>query len=142
MRIKMGYPDAKAERTLLKGRQRKELLEELQPIIDLEQLLDYQQQVNQVHVADPIIDYLQSFLEYTRNHGVLKIGLSPRAGLSILHAAQAWAMMHGQDKVLPEDLQTILPAVIGHRLEGDGEWRGLSSEQIIKQLIQAVDVPL
>src|SRR3989338_9943088 len=91
MRIEMGYPDRAAERALLKGRDRRELLESLQPVISADKLASLQQLVTRVHVADPLLDYVQNLLEATRRAGEFAEGLSPRAGLSLVAAARARA---------------------------------------------------
>jgi len=67
-------------------------------------------------VAAAALDYLQALLEFSRNSSYYLAGLSPRAGLAMLHGAQAWAWMEGRDHVLPEDIQAVLPSVAGHRL--------------------------
>src|SRR3990170_4378298 len=121
MRIEMGYPDRTAERALLKGRDRRELVESLQPVISADKLASLQQLAARAHVADPLLDYVQNLLDATRRAGEFAEGLSPRAGLSLLAAARAWALLSGRDMVLPEDVQTIAPAVIGHRLRPAGD---------------------
>lgn len=121
MRLHLGYPDGKAERDLLRGRDRRELLAEAEPVMTPAELTVLQQRVDTVTVADPLLDYLQDLLQYSRTSADFRDGLSPRAGLAILHCARAWALIHGRDHVLPEDIQAVLPSVIGHRLNGRGD---------------------
>jgi len=121
MRLKLGYPDAKAERELLRGEERRDILPTLQPAIDAPRLMALQAAVPQVGVSDALLDYVQALVAHTRQSPKYAQGLSPRAGLAVLRAAQAWAMMQGRTQVLPEDVQAILPAVVGHRLHGAGE---------------------
>ena len=116
MRIHLGYPDNHAERELLMGSDRRELLEEVKPVITPERLIALQKQAVHVHVSAAILDYLQDLLEYSRNCSDYTNGLSPRAGLAILYCARAWALIEGHAQVLPEDVQAILRSVIGHRL--------------------------
>lgn len=116
MRVHLGYPDNQAERELLKGRDRREVLAETTAIMSPQQLLDIQEAVAGIHVADPLLDYLQDLLEFSRASGEFVHGLSPRAGLAILHGSQAWALLHGRAHVLPEDIQAVLPSIVGHRL--------------------------
>ena len=137
MRIEMGYPDRAAERALLKGRDRRELVESLQPVISAAKLVSLQQLVGRVHVADPLLDYAQNLLDATRRAGEFAEGLSPRAGLSLLAAARAWALLHGRDMVLPEDVQSVAPSVIGHRLRPAGGGRTVS----VTRLLESVPIP-
>jgi MoxR-like ATPase len=117
MRIELGYPDDQAERILLQGEDRRKLLDGIAPALSPGRLLEVQSQVDTVHVSDALLDYLQALLGYSRHAPHYQNGLSPRAGLALLHSARAWAFLEGRDLVLPEDLQTVLPAVIGHRLQ-------------------------
>jgi MoxR-like ATPase len=137
MRIEMGYPDRAAERALLKGRDRRELVESLQPVIGADKLAAMQQLAARVHVADPLLDYVQNLLDATRRAGEFAEGLSPRAGLSLVAAARAWAMLHGRDMVLPEDVQAVAPSVIGHRLRPASGGRTVN----ITRLLESVPIP-
>ncbi len=116
MRISLGYPGFAAERALLTGGDRRALLPNLQALATPEGLLAVQDEVGKVHAADPLLDYLQALIGFTRACDLFKVGLSPRAGLAILRAARAWAWLAGRGFVVPEDIQTILPMVAGHRL--------------------------
>jgi MoxR-like ATPase len=137
MRIQMGYPDAQAERGLLSGMDRREIIAGLTPKMDATELLALQQQVKQIFVSAALLDYVQAILRHTRESARYTHGLSPRAGLAILSAARAWALIDGRDAVIPEDVQTILPGVVSHRLQAVGE----SSRHIAQQLIEAVAIP-
>jgi MoxR-like ATPase len=114
MRIELGYPDPRAERALLGGRDRRDWLAELMPLLDAERLLELQRAVTSVHVAPALLDYVQGLLEASRE--MLPTGLSPRAGLGLLAAARAWAFVIGRDMVIPEDVQAVFVAVAGHRI--------------------------
>lgn len=116
MRIEMGYPDKKAELELLAGEDRRVMLDRLPPIVGAEALLLLQEQVAGIHVSNSVLEYLYRLIDFTRSSELFQVGLSTRAGLGILRAAQAWALAHGQDKVLPGDIQRILPWTAGHRL--------------------------
>lgn len=116
MRISMGYPNREAELELLRGQDRRRMLEGLDPIVTPEQLNSLQSQVEQVTVSEAVIEYLHRILEFTRNSELFQTGLSTRAGLGLLRVAQAWAFLHEEDKVLPGDIQKVLPPVVGHRL--------------------------
>jgi len=121
MRIHLGYPDARAERELLRGEARRDLIAHLEPALDAATLADLQKAVPAVKVSEALLDYVQALVNHTRHSPRYAQGLSPRAGLALLRAAQAWAMMQGRPQVLPEDVQAVLPAVVGHRLHGAGE---------------------
>jgi MoxR-like ATPase len=116
MCIELGYPDSTAERHLLQGEDRRDLLAGVSPLVSVTQLRELQQQVHTVHAADALLDYLQALLAFSRQSPHFQHGLSPRAGLALLHSARAWAFLQDRDMVLPEDLQTVLPAVVNHRL--------------------------
>ncbi len=116
MRIDLGYPDKEAERKLLEGEDRRTIIKNLKPIFSKEQLFKTQQLANALHVSPAILDYIQAILEFTRHSNAFEFGLSPRGGLALLKAAKACALIDGQKFVLPEHVQTILPAVANHRL--------------------------
>lgn len=141
LRIQMGYPDPQAERGLLSGLDRRELVADLQPQIQRSQLLALQEQVKQVFVSPALLDYVQAILKYTRESARYVHGLSPRAGLSLLAAARAWALLHGRAAVLPEDVQAVLTGVVSHRLQPVGEHAKHPSEQIAQDLLRAVAIP-
>jgi MoxR-like ATPase len=141
MCIELGYPDNNAERELLKGKNRKDLLADLQASLSITDLLKLQQQVEQVHVSDAILDYLQSLLDYSRTSGSYIHGLSPRAGIAILSAAKAWAVLNSQQYILPEDVQAVLPSVIGHRLQFVYEVSDKQATKPAEHLIQHVVIP-
>jgi MoxR-like ATPase len=116
MRIEMGYPDQAAERELLGGADRRDMVATLQPCMDPGELIELQRTVTEVHVSEALIAYVQALAEHTRRSPDYETGLSPRAALALLRAARAWAMIDHRDLVLPEDIQAVLPAVAGHRL--------------------------
>src|SRR5881397_3425917 len=116
MRIELGYPDRAAERALLTGTDRRDLLATLDPCMTPAELMELQASVQKIHVAPALLDYVQAIVEHTRRAPDYVAGLSPRAALAIVHTARAWAMLEGRDKVIPEDVQAILPGVAAHRL--------------------------
>ncbi len=138
MRIHLGYPDADLERRLLQGEDRREMLGALRPVADPDMLRRLQARVPAVHVSDALLDYLQALMTYTREHGEFDSGLSPRAGIGLLRAAQSWALLDGRDAVVPEDVQAVLPAVVGHRLRASANGQPEAAGKI---LIEAVPVP-
>jgi len=141
MRIELGYPDNNAERELLNGKDRKDLLKDIQPVLPDHGLIQLQKQIEHVHVADAILDYLQDLLEFSRTSGNYNHGLSPRAGIAVLNAAKAWAIIASHQHVLPEDIQAVLPSVIGHRLQFNYEVSDKQALQPAEYLIQHVPIP-
>jgi MoxR-like ATPase len=135
MRIELGYPDAGAERALLSGSDRRRLLAGLQPRIDGEALPRLQQAVETVRAEPALLDYVQALLQHSRQAPEFGQGLSPRAGLALLHGARAWAWMDGRDHVLPEDVQAVMPAVVDHRLApGLRQDATLSPSQLLRRV--------
>jgi len=141
MRIRIGYPDAQAERGLLSGVDRREIVAQLSPQMESSELLALQQRVKQVFVSPALLDYVQAILLYTREATRYTHGLSPRAGLALLSAARAWALLNERDAVLPEDIQAVLPGVAGHRLQAIGEHSKQDSDSLVQELIEAVAIP-
>lgn len=116
MTMGLGYPPETAERALLQSPNRRTLLEELTAVSSPSELRDLQTQVTQVHTSDALLDYILALVQQSRYDGLFRQGLSPRAGLGLRRAAQAWAFLTGRDHVLPEDVQTVLASVVDHRL--------------------------
>lgn len=135
MRLELGVPDRAAERAMLEGADRRDLLQALQPAMTQARLLELQRLCRRVHVAPPLLDYLQDLLAASRQFGR---ELSPRAGLAVLHAARAWALMEGRPMVIPEDVQATGAAVMGHRL--DGAESGVSGTELAAQLLRTTAV--
>lgn len=138
MRLSLGYPNAKAERQLLEGAGRRQLLSALQPMIERTVLLAAQQQVSEVRASDALISYILRLVEATRTHAQLAFGLSPRGSLALLAAAKAWAFLAGRDYVIPEDVQVVLPAVVSHRLREQNSPQGLGNGAIVQSLLTDV----
>ena len=136
MRLELGIPGREAERSMLMGEDRRTILRTLSPALSSSELLDLQQSVRTVHVAPALLDYLQDLLATSRRYGH---GLSPRGGLALLSAARAWALMDGRPMVIPEDIQTIAPSVIAHRLEHVID--GMSGREVAIRVLEETDVP-
>jgi MoxR-like ATPase len=133
MRLELGYPDPAAERELLGGRDRRALLADLQPTLTPARLLTLQTEVEAVHTSPALLDYVQGLLARSRQSDRFVAGLSPRAGLGLLRAARAWAFLDGRDYLLPEDVQVVLPAVVGHRLRNRD---GLGADDAAARLLE------
>jgi MoxR-like ATPase len=141
MRIQLGYPDAQAERGLLAGVDRREVVSQLKPQMEAAELSALQQQVKQIFVSPALLDYVQAILRYTRESANYVHGLSPRAGISLLAAARAWVLLDGRQSVIPEDLQAVLPGVASHRLQSVREVDISDSNKLTRELIEAVAIP-
>ena len=116
MCITLGYPDRKSERELLAGQDRREAIHGLRAVMAPDQLRVAQQAVQAVHASDALLDYLQTLIAATRCGRWFVEGLSPRAGIAVLRAARARALLDQRDYVAPDDVQAILPQTIAHRL--------------------------
>jgi len=139
MRISMGYPSPASERALLMEPERRDLLQDLAPTLTPQSLIALQAEVRGVHTAPALIDYLLALLRHTREHPALRHGLSPRAGLALAHAAQAWALVDGRRAALPEDVQAVFSAVAGHRLIASADRAG--SAPSADDILRAVAIP-
>jgi MoxR-like ATPase len=136
MRVNLGYPAPAAERELLRGVDRRELVAGLPTVMDDSQLRTLQNSVIEIHAAPALLDYVQALVAFTRSHLGLRHGLSPRAAIGLLRAARAWALLDGRTAVLPEHVQAVLPAVVEHRvLQRDG------TASTIVRMLEAVAVP-
>jgi len=141
MRIHLGYPDGEAERTLLQGEDRRDLLADLRPSMTAPDLIELQSRAQQIHASSALLDYVQALVNHTRRTPDYVNGLSPRAALALLHAARAWALMAGRGHVVPEDVQAVLPGVVGHRLVPAGEVSRITSADIAAHLVKQVAIP-
>jgi MoxR-like ATPase len=140
MRIELGYPDRAAERDLLRAGSQRQNADLAPTLISPAALSGLQEKVAKIHAAAPLIDYVQSILSATRHNPLFQHGLSPRAGLSLLAAARAWAWLDGRDMLLPDDIQDVLPAVARHRLRST-QGSSFARAEDIATLIESVPIP-
>ena len=141
MCLRLGYPDARAERLLLEGRDRRELVGELAPRLTADELILLQRRVREVFVSDALYDSLQALIAHTRESPRFVSGLSPRCGLNLLQAARAWAFLEGRHFVLPEDVQAVLPGVAAHRLQAGAGQHLQDGEEAVRRLLDEVAIP-
>jgi MoxR-like ATPase len=139
MRISLGYPSAHAERALLTEPERREVLADTAAALGPPQLIELQHAVKAVRTTPALIDYVLALVQATRNHRGLRHGLSPRAGLALRRAAQAWALLEGRHGVIPEDVQAVFEAVVNHRLVAAEEHSGTTSTAA--QVLASVAIP-
>ena len=140
MRISLGYPDRLAERELLAGHDRRDIVERLPALLSLSELQQLQQLVLAVHAAAPLLDYVQDLIAATRSGQWFLQGLSPRAGIAVVRAAKAQALLSGRDYVAPDDVQAILPQTIAHRLIPVGD-SGRGAVEQVRAMLATVPLP-
>ncbi|MDX1693521.1 MAG: MoxR family ATPase [Ketobacteraceae bacterium] len=140
MRISLGYPDAEVEKELIKGKDRRAMIVDLQSVVSVDELVALQKKVTEIHASDAIIDYVQRLVAFSRYDASLGYGLSPRATLSLMQSARAYALVRGRDHVVPEDVQTVLEPVAGHRLQSSSDVTGHQGISVVEQMLESVDV--
>jgi len=140
MKIKLGYPDADAERALLAGGNPRDRMHQISATFDIDRFLEIQQLVDSVHCSRPLLHYVQDLIQATRDPGLFVYGISPRAGLAVVQASKAWALMNGRVHVEPGDVKAVFPSVSGHRLT-PADQRSKSTEELIETLLDTVPVP-
>ena len=137
LRLSLDYPDAAAERALLTGSDRRDLLAALTPQLDAASLGALHRQAQGITASSALLDYLQALVNASRRHADIRLGLSPRAGLLLLAAARAWALLTGRSHVLPEDVQALFVPLAAHRLVAA---RGASGDALARTLLAEVAV--
>ena len=138
LRLTLGYPNAESERALLAGSDRRELIANTQPLLSSDDVLALRSAVNAVHASDALVVYVQALMARSRQHPGVRVGLSPRAGIALLRAARAYALLLGRRHILPEDVQALFAAVAAHRLVAEAE--ASSTPALAKAILHAVAV--
>lgn len=138
LRLTLGYPNAESERALLAGVDRREMITSAQPLLSSAQVVALRKAVARVHASEALVGYVQGLLTRSRQHPGVRVGLSPRAGIALLRAARAYALLLGRQHVLPEDVQALFAAVAAHRLVAEAE--GASAASLAKAILHAVAV--
>lgn len=141
MRVELGYPDRDAEKRILQGEGSQQALDDVEPYMTPERVTEIQQEIRKVHTSDTFIEYIRQILHFTRTSGHFHVGLSPRAGLAMAYASRAWAFLQGRHYVIPEDLQQVLPWIVGHRLRSGEDRTEISRDELMK-IFLTVAVPL
>ncbi len=145
VRIRIGYPDEAAERTIARRyRDDPEPLHHVEPVVDRAGIAALQASARGVRVADEVERYAVSLTRATRQHPDVQLGASPRASVALYRAAQARALLDGRGYVLPDDVQAVAPAVLGHRLllDVDRQLRGATVDRIVEEVLRSVPVPI
>jgi MoxR-like ATPase len=140
MRLAIGYPDPSAERQLLINVDQRQNLVHIKQCLSAEDVHGIQSRIGHVHTTDTLLDYVQRLVAYTRQDEKFSFGLSPRGAQALMRSARTWALMHDRMHVLPEDVQTVLPAVVDHRLRSVSDSSGRYAEAYSQRLLSEVDV--
>lgn len=140
MRLRLGYPDQKAERELLEMTQEREKISEVRQCLTIAEIGQLRTSALKVKTSPALLDYLQRLIAHTRGRDEFHFGLSPRGSLALMRAAKTWAFMSGRDHVVPEDVQTVAPAVVEHRLRATNDDDGNSGASLVQRLLNEVDV--
>lgn len=144
LKMKMGYPTIREEIDVLNRAQTRISLEELEPVITVDELVELQNEVSKVFVDHVIKEYIVHIVTRTRNNPHIYLGVSPRGSIAIMKAAQAYAFLHGRDYVVPDDIQYLAPYVFAHRilLKSEARYTGITPEQLINDIVSTVKVPI
>lgn len=140
MRLKLGYPDQKAERELLEMSTERDKIKEVSQCLTLADIEQFRKQSAEVVASESLLDYVQRLIAFTRGKEEYHFGLSPRGSLAMMRAAKTWALMCGRNHVIPEDIQTIMPAVVAHRLRAISDDEGSSGSALVQRMLNEVDV--
>ena len=140
MKLSLGYPDQKAERALLSGGNPRDLMQQLRAVISIDRFLAIQAAVDNIHCSEPLLDYVQLLVQATRNSGLFVYGISPRAGLAIIQASRAWALMDGRGHAEPGDVQAVFSAIVEHRLT-PAEQHSRSAADLVVGLLDQIAIP-
>jgi len=144
VRLHLGYPDRGEERRIASRYQASaDPLEAVMPVAGTETVIQMRELVRTIAVADPVEEYVVALTRATRERPELRLGASPRASVALYRAGQAAAFLSGRDFVLPDDVQSIASAVLGHRvlLDFDRELRGMTTEAVVGDLLATVEAP-
>ena len=140
MRLRLGYPDQRAERELLEMNTERDKVKEVQQCLSNDAVLEFRRKSAEVNASDALLDYVQRLIAFTRGKEEFHFGLSPRGSLAIMRASKTWALMCGRNHVVPEDVQTILPNVVEHRLRATSDEDGHTGASLVQRLLNEVDV--
>lgn len=141
MRLALGYPDEKHERELITGDDRRAMLEDIEAVANPELLRKLQQAAAQVHMSEPLVDYIQALVRQTRESPEIDIGLSPRGALALVAAAKAHAFVQQHAGVYPDDVQAVFTAVAGHRLKPASNTSHRSAAELCQHVLDSVAIP-
>lgn len=145
LRLEIGYPSLDVEKEVLVSHRTSEPVESVQPVLDRESLIEIQQKVRQIQIDEGIHDYILSIVHTTRDHEELALGISTRGAITMTHALQAYAFVHGRDYVIPDDVKELAVPVFAHRILVGGiirESHRQRASEIIEQILASTAVPV
>jgi MoxR-like ATPase len=144
LKLKMGYPHPSEEIEVLNRLEKSSPIDELYPVISLEELINLQQQVKEIKVDQTMKGYIVELANKTRQDTYIYLGVSPRGSIALMRASQAYAMLQGRDYVTPDDIQYLAPFVFGHRviLRPEARYDGISTEEVLLRIIKRAPVPI
>ncbi|WP_335872524.1 AAA family ATPase [Bacillus sp. 2205SS5-2] len=144
LKMKMGYPSIQEEMDVLDRAQRSQPIDHLTPVMTLEELMDLQEQVKEIHVDTTIKKYIVEIATRSRQHASVYLGASPRGSIALMKACQAYALLYGRSYVIPDDVQFLAPFVFSHRiiLKSEARYEGITAEEIIDRIIARIPVPI
>lgn len=144
LKLKMGYPHPSEEVEVLNRLEKSSPIDELYPVISLEELINLQQQVKEIKVDQTMKGYIVELANKTREDTYIYLGVSPRGSIALMRASQAYAMLQGRDYVTPDDIQYLAPFVFGHRviLRPEARYDGVSTEEVLLRIIKRAPVPI
>ena len=147
MRVRIGYPDAPDEKQMLRDREHSDPLDDVEPVMTGEEILELQKAVSEVSVDDAIVDYLMRIVTATRTSEMLDLGVSPRGTLALFRAAQALALSEERSYCIPDDIKRLVVPVFAHRLTVSSRYssalrRSAEAEAVLQEILKTVSVPL
>ncbi|MBW7473772.1 MoxR family ATPase [Paenibacillus oenotherae] len=144
MKLTLGYPDAATERQMVMSPFSTAPADQLAPVADIEHVAALMEQVKKVHVDEAVGDYLIRVVRGTREHNGVQLGASPRAAISLLAAAKAKAFLNERDYMIPDDIKSLAPSVLAHRilLHTESRMNGLTAEDVIQAVLHSTNVPV
>ncbi len=141
MRLELGYPNEESERALITGIDRRQLLSEIEPVLNADILLKLQETAAKIHMTDPLIDYVQALVRFTRESPDIETGLSPRGSLALVAAARSHAFIEHHSGVFPDDVQAIFAAVAGHRIKAASNSAYRTPAELSRHVLDSVAIP-
>jgi MoxR-like ATPase len=144
LKLSLGYPDEATEQRMIVSQSKAHPIESLEPVVSMEQVLDMQREVREVHMDEAVAAYLVSITRFTRQHAAVFLGASPRATLSLVHASKAFAYVNGRNYVIPDDIKYLAPFVLGHRiiLHAEARLDGATVNSVLQSIFEQVRVPV
>ncbi|MGM0437764.1 MAG: AAA family ATPase [Bacillota bacterium] len=144
LKIEMGYPEKKEEVDILNRFKKRDPINDISPVLNRENIIEMRKNVKEVQLSPDLMDYIVRLNRFSRKSQKLKLGVSPRGSLALMNASMAYAYIKGRDYVLPDDIQYLYPFVVEHRLilSDESELQGIKKEEIIKNILHNVEVPV